>query len=233
MPYKHNISIISNVNAHLSHVYTSGILLHTRFNRNAGFPADKLICVQNAVRMVAAQLPKDIRRISPLTVMIHPGVICEACWWPEGPTGERVMFVGDKIFDENPVYANQSPIYGEGLNGKRGIADQLREADILHELRGAMAVPGRSAGAAVRGIAAVVHELGHFLHGAINPGDFWRYKSFGSQALVAPEIGMQVSGYATKNPLEFVAEVFTGLIFGLRYSENVIAQYHGYGGFYL
>ncbi|WP_283771412.1 MULTISPECIES: hypothetical protein [unclassified Chelatococcus] len=39
-----------------------------------------------------------------------------------------------------------------------------------------------------------------------------------------------MSGYATINPLEFVAEVFTGLVFGIRYSEAVIGEYHAYGG---
>ncbi|CAH1678971.1 hypothetical protein CHELA1G11_14626 [Hyphomicrobiales bacterium] len=230
MPYSNSVAEIGTFSAYMSHFFIGGVVVHSSFNRTAGFHNDKMGCVQNAVRFIMERLPDHLPRISPLNVMMHPRIACEACWRPEGPGGERIMFVGDKIFHTNDHYPGQSPIFGEGPKGKRGIPDQLRDAGIVNEIRGLAPVPDRSPSEAMRGIAAVVHEFGHFLHEANRPALFWSLKMVSNTAFVAPDIGMQVSGYATINPLEFVAEVFTGLVFGLRYSEGVIAQYHAFGG---
>ncbi|MBS7740763.1 MULTISPECIES: hypothetical protein [unclassified Chelatococcus] len=230
MTYTKSISEIGSFSVYLSHIYVGGVIVHSSFNRMAGFHSDKMGCVNNAIRFIMERLPDHLPRISPLNVMLHPRIACEACWWPEGPGGKRTMFVGDKIFDVNDHYPGQSPIFGEGPKGKRGIPDQLRDAGIMNQITGLTPVPKRSASEAMRGIAAVVHEFGHFLHEANRPAMFWSLKMISSTACVAPDIGIQVSGYATINPLEFVAEVFTGLVFGLRYSEAVIAQYHAFGG---
>lgn len=46
----------------------------------------------------------------------------------------------------------------------------------------------------------------------------------------AREIADEVSGYATNEPREFVAETFAGHLSGKRYSPNVMALYYKYGG---
>jgi hypothetical protein len=74
--------------------------------------------------------------------------------------------------------------------------------------------------------AVVVHELGHNLHERANEGFFWD----GADAGGAEPLANQVSNYATKNKLEFVAEVFTGRMYGRNYSAQVMAQYGAYGG---
>ncbi|MBS7696830.1 MULTISPECIES: hypothetical protein [unclassified Chelatococcus] len=160
----------------MSHIFMGGVIVHSSFNRMAGFHNDKMGCVHNAIRFIIDRLPDHLPRISPLNVMLHPRVPCEACWWPEGPGGKRTMFVGDKIFDVNDHYPGQSPIFGEGSKGKRGIPDQLRDAGITSQIAGLAPVPSRSASEAIRGIAAVVHEFGHFLHEAHRPDMFWRFK---------------------------------------------------------
>ncbi|BDM74434.1 hypothetical protein HEK616_79210 (plasmid) [Streptomyces nigrescens] len=39
-----------------------------------------------------------------------------------------------------------------------------------------------------------------------------------------------VSAYAAGNPREFVAEVFTGLVYGKPFSPEIMRMYHGLGG---
>lgn len=74
--------------------------------------------------------------------------------------------------------------------------------------------------------AVVTHELGHNLHERANEGLFWD----GASAGAAEPLANQVTPYATKNVLEFVAEVFTGRMYGRTYSANVMNQYAAHGG---
>jgi hypothetical protein len=46
----------------------------------------------------------------------------------------------------------------------------------------------------------------------------------------AKEVAAQVSEYATRNPLEFVAETRTGLSLGIDYSREVLDLYDDYLG---
>jgi len=74
--------------------------------------------------------------------------------------------------------------------------------------------------------AVIVHELGHNLHERANEGFFWD----GAAAGAAEPTASQVSNYATKNRLEFVAEVFTGRMYGLAFPAAVMEAYRGFGG---
>ena len=77
-------------------------------------------------------------------------------------------------------------------------------------------------------VAAVcVHEIGHILHEMADEAFFW---SAAANALTPGPLGGQVSMYAGNNVKEFVAEVFTGLIFGDVFSLAVMQAYRGYSG---
>jgi len=74
--------------------------------------------------------------------------------------------------------------------------------------------------------AVVTHELGHNLHESSDEGVFWD-----AVTNATPEpLANQVSNYATKNKLEFVAEVFTGVMYGRTYSTPIMARYAALGG---
>lgn len=70
--------------------------------------------------------------------------------------------------------------------------------------------------------AVCVHEIGHILHEMADPEFFW---SDAANAATPPRLGGQVSTYASSNIREFVAEIFTGMIYGERFSVEVINKY--------
>jgi hypothetical protein len=74
--------------------------------------------------------------------------------------------------------------------------------------------------------AVVTHELGHNLHETASEGLFW--DAVTNQ--VPEPLSNQVSNYAAKNKLEFVAEVFTGCMYGRAYAAPVMARYAALGG---
>jgi hypothetical protein len=80
------------------------------------------------------------------------------------------------------------------------------------------------------GMATVVHELGHHLHCAKDPSTFFLLHSTSFASRAADDTAWKVSSYASGNPREFVAEVFTGLIFGKKFPTDVMDMYRGLGG---
>ncbi len=74
--------------------------------------------------------------------------------------------------------------------------------------------------------AVVTHELGHNLHELAADTVFW--DAVTNQ--VPEPLSNQVSNYAGKNKLEFVAEVFTGMMYGRTYAQNVMTRYGALGG---
>ena len=83
----------------------------------------------------------------------------------------------------------------------------------------------------------IFHELGHTAHekNAIfkyNNGTFKEggklYKMFKTPEM--QEVAQKVSVYATKTPYEFVADVFAGLMRGIKYSDDVMALYKKLNG---
>jgi hypothetical protein len=76
------------------------------------------------------------------------------------------------------------------------------------------------------GVPSIVHELGHMLHYTQSPAKFFGLDMASHNTGVAQE----VSGYATNNPREFVAEVFLGKIYGQTFSDKVQETYKAFGG---
>ncbi|MFG3468542.1 glycosyltransferase [Streptomyces sp. NPDC047982] len=88
------------------------------------------------------------------------------------------------------------------------------------------------------GVGTMVHELGHFLH-YVNARAQYHDLAFtqftgrsGQDGDAVPHqaLALGVSAYAAGNPREFVAEVFTGLVYGKPFSPEVMRMYHGLGG---
>lgn len=79
------------------------------------------------------------------------------------------------------------------------------------------------------GAASVVHELGHMMHFTKEPGKFFGLHGAGFN-LAGGNIAAKVSGYASGNPREFVAEVFMGLVHGLNFDDEILAMYADFGG---
>lgn len=83
-------------------------------------------------------------------------------------------------------------------------------------------------GSTVDFVAAVcVHEIGHILHESFDPEFFW---SAAANATTPPSLGGKVSMYAAANIKEFVAEVFTGMIYGQRFDKELMEEYEKYHG---
>jgi hypothetical protein len=75
----------------------------------------------------------------------------------------------------------------------------------------------------------IQHEVGHFLHFQKDPNNI--SLAFGKVSKhVIKEAKVEVSAYATSNQVEFVAEVFTGLVNGKTFSPEVMKYYQKYGG---
>lgn len=77
--------------------------------------------------------------------------------------------------------------------------------------------------------AVVIHELGHNIHARNNP-DMVLSGSRLQTNYKMTAASVAVSLYATNNPLEFIAEVFTGLIYGYSYDHDVMSKYQEWGG---
>ncbi len=86
------------------------------------------------------------------------------------------------------------------------------------------------------GVATTVHELGHVLHHANDPAKYHDLRF--SQGPTIPGLSgndlarvlLTVSHYGMGNPREFVAEVFTGLVYGRQFSREVMEAYQALGG---
>lgn len=79
---------------------------------------------------------------------------------------------------------------------------------------------------------AAVHEFGHVLFG-LKTIDLWEAdRDTGIlRAILKPwQAGAEVSDYAGTSPLEFVAEVFAGIMLGKHYSGSVMDFYRALGG---
>jgi hypothetical protein len=108
------------------------------------------------------------------------------------------------------VLLGDSCINTAGMVGKQGIADQV------------------AIGSPVKYCAAVVvHELGHNLHEVANEGFFW---DADGGTLPPNELASQVSQYAASSKKELVAEVFTGMAYGMIYKPAIMQLYADYFG---
>lgn len=108
------------------------------------------------------------------------------------------------------VLLGQSSVNTSGMVGRQGISDQVATESKAKYCE-----------------AVVTHELGHNLHELANEGFFWDPDAGGQPNVNA---AMTVSQYAATNKKELVAEVFTGLAYGLLFKPEVMAMYSDYHG---
>jgi hypothetical protein len=136
-----------------------------------------------------------------------------------------VVYLGPKFTTKNPRQNVPTTITG-GLGGRvegpRGVANQ--------EYDGTTRWFGNPKLLA-QGTTIVVHELGHVLHEQMDEQNFWACK----QSMMGPngdwiDVCNQVSDYAGKGAVEFVAEVFAGIIAGRTYGGGVRDAYRALGG---
>lgn len=92
--------------------------------------------------------------------------------------------------------------------------------------------------------SVIVHEIGHAFTANLDKGRDWanfaaeqgmRYgprdeRRYNTTEDSLKDIASRVSGYATYHPAEFVAEVFTGLVHGQAYDNEVMEMYRALGG---
>ena len=71
------------------------------------------------------------------------------------------------------------------------------------------------------------HEIGHWFHGVKNREAFEKLRNTKLSFNFAEK---EVSQRATKNALEFIAEVFAGLMCGKKYNELIMELYKTLGG---
>ena len=80
----------------------------------------------------------------------------------------------------------------------------------------------------------VRHELGHLNHWKRSPGWYEKLQTSADDAAALRErqgvVNREVSRYASTNPAEFVAEVFTGRASGRTYSTDVMSLYEKFRG---
>lgn len=115
----------------------------------------------------------------------------------------------DNIIDQDKVRGGRS-----NSSMLTGVSNQVSNSDIEH------------------GAAILTHELGHILHKMSDHKEFGRMQS-GLDNAVNGRIVTDVSYYAANSGsnLEFVAEVFTGLVHGIDFKSSTIEEYLKWGGY--
>ncbi|MDC9598390.1 hypothetical protein [Xenorhabdus anantnagensis] len=162
--------------------------------------------------------------------------------WVESPC----LHINDKQITQVNKIKSLPPSFGGsgGLRNKNhsgqigfdvsvsGVSDQLHQEAISGKRKLLESNPECS----TRVIASIVHEIGHILHAQRieSEGKFWfaRRTNEQNKCIIPAMIVEQVSEYAIQknNSNEFVAEVFTGLVYGKKYSKKVLEYYQYYLG---
>ena len=211
---------------------------------------EKLAIVELALAKVSAATQETL---SSLHLYLSPGVRCIAFMAEANGGRDYQMFLGDKVFAKTAAQLKGKAvgIVGGMAQGVRGVADQRYDKQRKSKLN-----PGRwvmskenyaAAKANAKAEAVVVHEIGHIFHERQSSTKFWEIKAnrgegggkgkeFQEEGVAVipthapPILANQVSQYAGTGVIEYVAEVFTGLVYGTRYSDEVIALYVEQGG---
>lgn len=120
------------------------------------------------------------------------------------------------MFQKPKDITNQNIVRGgvSTVGALTGVSNQVSNSDIEH------------------GAAILTHELGHILHKMSDHKEFGRMQS-GKNNAVNGQIVTDVSYYAANSGsnLEFVAEVFTGLVHGIDFKSSTINEYLKLGGY--
>jgi hypothetical protein len=220
---------------------------------------EKRAALNNALGQIHQRFPGAFNGLPELPVYLGKAVRCEAAWEPEQPGGMAALFLGRSMFSVNrlagkggapatpeaeaststaptsPFTQDTVGVWGDGKGGPRGVSDQVYDSQRksrLNPTRMKLAAQGhyQKSKSNAKATAVVVHELGHLIHAHRSPDSFWANRIMGTPS-VPVNIGGEVSNYAMRrNPDEFVAEVFTGLVYGKTYSAEVMAEYDRLGG---
>lgn len=145
-----------------------------------------------------------------------------------GDTPKPIIFLGPNMWAKNAMQPGTNGVVTGGLGfGMRGVANQAYDG--TQRWFGNPKIKAQ-------GATIVIHELAHILHEINNPGVFWEELQAAEAQNASPNgAGWQaqsvdVSHYAGKNALEFVAEVFAGKIIGKVYPDTVMDVYRNLGG---
>ncbi|OOY33753.1 hypothetical protein [Solemya velum gill symbiont] len=200
---------------------------------------EKLGALHRALSYVHHCLPDAFSdlRLPILTVVFGEKVPCQVCW-DNTPHGKEVyLFLGDKMmFQYNKSL--QDELFSSGEKGPRGVCDQIYDDQKRFIENRALWCCCYSpheqdyqSPVSAKATAIVVHELGHILHENNDKESFWQNNKIASPKVISADLARQVGSYVIgNNPNEFVAEVFTGLVYGKRYSEGIIKEYEKEGG---
>jgi hypothetical protein len=179
---------------------------------------------------------KTRRRLDGLNVYLSPAVRCIAFLGTAQGRRTYTIFLGPQMLTKTAVMQTEAVSHVKGGTGHgRGVADQQYDAMRKPVLSPTRLVMGKDAyqttKIAAKAMAVIVHEFGHLLHEANDPKKYWRLKKT-DRDLVKDEFhtAMKVSQYALNGKLEFVAEVFTGRMFGAIYPPDVLSLYKSCGG---
>lgn len=135
------------------------------------------------------------------------------------------IFLGPKAMIQNP---KAKPSNKHLIKGGMGVAAGRGVPDHVYDFSSSMLDRPKA-----RAEAIMVHELGHVLHEAASTNIFWNLKQDINQVhQPGAANSAEVSHYVVfqQNCLEFVAEVFTGTMFGETYSTAVNNEYAACGG---
>ena len=172
-----------------------------------------------------------------LTLYLGAKCRCIAYMGESGGNRDYILFLGDQMLSKTPLAMTEkaSGVKGGYGTADRGVADQRYDAkrkSVLNPTRWVMGEKDyQAAKVQAKAIAVIVHEMGHILHERGGDTMFWKLKTtWGDEGRPPANLAVQVSQYATKSQLEFVAEVFTGRVYGKHYAPAVMTQYAAYGG---
>jgi hypothetical protein len=129
---------------------------------------------------------------------------------------------------------NDARIWAYGEKDRRGVADQVydtKRKSVMHPVRWMQGeATYQESKTSAKGAAAVVHEIGHLIHEHRSKNEFWEHKKKGAD-IIPSTLSKKISSYAFNNNYdELVAEVFTGLVHGKTYTQDVMAAYKAMGG---
>ena len=141
---------------------------------------------------------------------------------------------GEELHDEINLFLSGDKLLAhsvkkpdtDGKPYRGGMTDNRVDDAPGRQRQGARGVPDQAADAAAEGVtppaeairrankayatAIVAHEMGHILHRKNSSELFWAMKTQEDAFMGWRDLAMEVSEYACTNPMEFVAEVFTG-----------------------
>lgn len=199
---------------------------------------------------------ESLNSIDELPIYLGKDVPCEVVRTPDQPGGKPTLYLGDKekVFSRNnvdpmqvkaikkvvalkpgekPLTKDTARIWANGENGRsRGVADQVYDDNRKLPVHPQRIADGETKYQAskldAKAAAVVVHELGHIIHERMGGQGFWDSRK-PDVPPVSASIAQQVSSYTqNKQPTELVAEVFTGLVHGKTYPQEVMSEYSKY-----